>query len=679
MADHSTHAHTTKPLADGATRTSYEPPVSQDAASRTFVVSLDAKDGYAVITDFRAGDRIQLDCDELGDYQLIPGNHHGADNGGFCIFYVGEHRSSDAGDLIAEVSGPAAGSLDLMDASTFVWKIPEGVAIAVGLPSNDIVIGTDANDVLSGCMGSDVVIGGAGDDVISGVHTEMPLPGRDEIDVLIGGLGQDRFVLSGHHGIYYKDVVGQSSISYAAIQDFERGDRIVLEREKIGSYELVATTVGLSAATSIYYNRDGKPGISVYDDLISVVQGPAARSLDLMDANTFQWGIDPEAIDAVGGSTNDILMGSDGDDVLIGRGGSDGLMGGLGDDTLIGVDPEAPLPGQGETDVLIGDPGADLFVLGSRLKDFYLDFGTAGGKGYAAIQDFDTGDAIALAGAKGDYALQTCTVGLADATCIYANRDGEAGVGSDDDLVAVVQGPGASGLSLDSDQFRWGYEAPAIVTAQTLEARPGQLVEQSRLPQSGAFTCRNDEGGFSADFPSSSESSDVVMLGVASGPGRSRVDRSQTVEDADGASESIDRAARDCLPGEIDNYIHTRGGNDTIIGSAGSDFIRAGAGDDLIDARAGDDVVRSGSGSDRVALGSGADQLLITRDQLAGRDLLLDFSNEDRLVLADGIQVLSGIGTNLLTVGVATGAHQELQLTGGSLGTWSEGLIRSLP
>jgi Ca2+-binding RTX toxin-like protein len=151
------------------------------------------------------------------------------------------------------------------------------------------------------------------------------------------------------------------------------------------------------------------------------------------------------------------------------------------------------------------------------------------------------------------------------------------------------------------------------------------------------------------------------------------------VEDADGASESIDRAARDCLPGEIDNYIHTRGGNDTIIGSAGSDFIRAGAGDDLIDARAGDDVVRSGSGSDRVALGAGADQLLITRDQLAGRDLLLDFSNEDRLVLADGIQVLSGIGTNLLTVGVATGARQELQLTGGSLGTWSEGLIRSLP
>ncbi len=672
------HSHTTKPLADGATRTSYEPPVSQDAAARTFVVSLDATDGYAVITDFQAGDRIQLDCDELGDYQLIPGNHHGGANGGFCIFYVGEHRSSDAGDLIAEISGPAAGSLDLMDAATFVWKIPEGVAISVGLPSNDIVIGTDASDVLSGCMGSDVVIGGAGDDVISGVHTEMPLPGRGEIDVLIGGPGLDRLVLGGQHGIYYKDVVGRDTDSYAAIQDFEKGDQIVLECDQMGNYVLVESTVGLSAATCIYYNRDGKSGISDYDDLISVVQGPAARSLDLMDATTFQWFIDPEAIDAVGGAANDILMGSDDDDVLIGRGGTDVLIGGLGDDSLIGVDPEAPLPGQGETDVLIGAPGADTFVLGSGLKDYYLDFGTASGLGYAAIQDFGDNDFIALAGEQGDYELQSCSVGLSDATCIYADRDGQPGIGSGDDLVAVVQGSGAIGLTLDSARFRWGYEAPASVSADDLDALPGQLVEQSRLPQNGTFTCRMNDGGFSADFPSRSESSDVVMLGMGSGPDLSRVDRSQHVEAADGSSETIEQAGRDCLPGDIDNYIHTRGGNDTIIGSAGSDFIRAGAGDDLIDARAGDDVVRSGSGNDRVALGAGADQLLITRDQLSGRDLLLDFSSEDRLVLADGIRVLTGIGSNLLTVGFSADASQELQLTGGSLSTWSEGLIRSL-
>lgn len=131
------------------------------------------------------------------------------------------------------------------------------------------------------------------------------------------------------------------------------------------------------------------------------------------------------------------------------------------------------------------------------------------------------------------------------------------------------------------NQRCWGYEAPAIVSAQDLEARPGQLVDPSRLPKTGTFTCNSD-------------SSDVVMLGVGAGSGRTQVDRSQTVEAADGTSETIDVASRGLLT-EIDNDIHTRGGNDTIIGSAGRDFIRAGAGDDLIDARAGDDVVRSGS------------------------------------------------------------------------------------
>jgi chloramphenicol 3-O-phosphotransferase len=74
-----------------------------------------------------------------------------------------------------------------------------------------------------------------------------------------------------------------------------------------------------------------------------------------------------------------------------------------------------------------------------------------------------------------------------------------------------------------------------------------------------------------------------------------------------------------------------------------------------------------------------ADLLLITVDQLSGHDLLLDFSNEDRLLLSDGIKVLSGLGTGLLTVGLENGARQELQLGGGSLPTWSEGLIRFSP
>lgn len=561
------HNHTTKPLSDGATRTSYEPPVSQDPSSRTFVVSLEAKDGYAVITDFQKGDRIQLDCDELGDYQLIPGNHHGHDNGGFCIFYVGEHRSSDAGDLIAEVSGPAAGSLDLMDASTFIWKIPEGAAIAVGLPSNDIVMGTEANDVLSGCMGSDVVIGGPGDDVVSGVHTEMDLPGRGEIDVLIGGPGNDRFVLGGHHGVYYKDVVGRGNGSYAAIQDFEKGDQIVLECDQMGNYELVQTAVGLAPATAIYYNRDGKPGIGVYDDLIAQVQGPAARSLDLMDATTFQWIIDPKAIDADGGSANDILMGTDGNDRQVGRGGADVLIAGMGDDILIGVDPDAALPGQGETDVLIGGPGADVFVLGSDVKTYYLDGDKPGSGGYAAIQDFDVDDVITLAGTKGDYAFQSCTVGLSDATCIYANRDGQPGIGSDDDLVAVVQGPGASGLSLESTQLSWGGVVPELgrVTASASKS-DSVFSTPERLP--GTFAALPKIKDFDGNLHGQREAASEDTIRAYKFQGYLDVNKDDVQEEiyTNKISGRWVTLHRDKLNGEVEYEDHGKGGISRVVG-----------------------------------------------------------------------------------------------------------------
>jgi Ca2+-binding RTX toxin-like protein len=128
----------------------------------------------------------------------------------------------------------------------------------------------------------------------------------------------------------------------------------------------------------------------------------------------------------------------------------------------------------------------------------------------------------------------------------------------------------------------------------------------------------------------------------------------------------------------VHNYIHTRGGDDEIIGSAGNDYIRAGAGDDIIDGGAGNDVVRSGIGNDRITLGAGADKVLITRDQLEGRDVLLDFSAQDALVLADGITVLGGLGSSTLTVGYTGGAFQQLQLAGTSLPTWNPALVTTV-
>ena len=206
----------------------------------------------------------------------------------------------------------------------------------------------------------------------------------------------------------------------------------------------------------------------------------------------------------------------------------------------------------------------------------------------------------------------------------------------------------------------------------------GKLYDKSLLPESGEFRLNPTKGGFSADLPTQSTSKDDIQLTFIPGAPGQTIVVSELVKDEKGASETIADAARGILPAVINNYVHTREGDDRITGSSGVDFIRAGAGDDWIDAGAGDDIVRSGSGNDQVRLGPGNDKLLITRDQLAGVDRLFDFESGDRLVLADGIYVLAGIGTNQLKVGTSNGPFQELLLTGTSIPTWTNSVIQTV-
>ncbi|NBS62020.1 MAG: hypothetical protein EBT26_08305 [Microbacteriaceae bacterium] len=326
--------------------------------------------------------------------------------------------------------------------------------------------------------------GSQGEDRFVGVDPASSFPGRGEVDVLIGLPGADTFVLGGLGKVYYVDPLGQSARSYAAIQDFEKGDKIVLVCDEMGEYTLQNCTVGLSEATCIYYDRDGIAGVGLTDELIAIVQGPDALKLDLMDASTFIWDISPAAVDAKGGSANDILIGGDAADELIGRGGSDVIIGAMGADRLVGVDPLSVNPGRGEIDVLIGGPGSDVFVLADNKIRYYLDPTGKSASGYAAIQDFESGDKIALLGNKLDYVLQDCLVGLSPATCIYYNRDGLAGVGPTDDLVATVQGPNALNLNLDDvNTFVWSQTIYSGYTSRTT----GQSMILSLRPSGGSI------------------------------------------------------------------------------------------------------------------------------------------------------------------------------------------------
>ena len=125
-----------------------------------------------------------------------------------------------------------------------------------------------------------------------------------------------------------------------------------------------------------------------------------------------------------GGAGDDSLRGGRGRDTLTGGTGNDLLMGDDGDDKLIGSqltpDGEDLTP---EIDTLFGGAGVDTFVLATKDKELYNNFGR---DDYALIRDLTSEDFVQLLGSADRYEYKT--VG------------GNAELSLDGDLIAIAKG-----------------------------------------------------------------------------------------------------------------------------------------------------------------------------------------------------------------------------------------------
>jgi VCBS repeat-containing protein len=116
------------------------------------------------------------------------------------------------------------------------------------------------------------------------------------------------------------------------------------------------------------------------------------------------------------------------------------VLGGNGNDTLIGVQNPLVNPGNGEVDLLMGNKGADTFVLGDKNNPYYVGLGQ---QDYALIADFWVEDSIQLHGSAGDYVLGTAPVNAAKGTGIFLASDLN-------ELIGIIQGDAISNLSLSN-------------------------------------------------------------------------------------------------------------------------------------------------------------------------------------------------------------------------------------
>ena len=154
------------------------------------------------------------------------------------------------------------------------------------------------------------------------------------------------------------------------------------------------------------------------NDLVSILGGSGNDTLtgtagdDVIDGNNNP--VNPNAADS------DTLNGGAGNDMLFGRGGDDVLNGGIGNDTLDGGDGNDVLNGGADNDTLLGGNGNDTLDAGTGTDTLNGGAGNdrlTGGAGNDAIDGgADTDTAVVGTGATFAFNGTTWTVTSSDGT-----------------------------------------------------------------------------------------------------------------------------------------------------------------------------------------------------------------------------------------------------------------------
>ncbi|MCB9963605.1 MAG: type I secretion C-terminal target domain-containing protein [Rhodospirillales bacterium] len=271
---------------------------------------------------------------------------------------------------------------------------------------DDLLNGDDGNDMINGDFGSDIIHGGAGNDTLNGGEGSDDdfIYGEDGGDVMDGGLGADlldggrgddtfRFVADSlWAGNFYAHNVGSIYLPGTGqkvfLAGYNRGHDSFFGGE---GWDKVVLTSGNDA---IFLDDKYSPinaaagGIR----LDSIEEYDAGDGDDIVDLTSNRF----DALDVLihGGSGNDHLWssagndtihGDDGDDNIFGGGGDDILYGDAGNDTVCGAEDDDVLLGGSGNDSLYGKGGDDVLIGGSG--DDLLEGGA--GRDVFVFQSFD--------------------------------------------------------------------------------------------------------------------------------------------------------------------------------------------------------------------------------------------------------------------------------------------------
>jgi hypothetical protein len=208
------------------------------------------------------------------------------------------------------------------------------------------------------------------------------------------------------------------------------------------------TTTGTLISGTVSSALEAGEVLVVFRDGVSVGTGTVSNGVWTFadDVGSGSYHYTAQVQDAAGntGLMSNTYLSTGGVNLLTGTAKSDVIVGTAGDDRISGVPSTGSRIGKGTIDVLTGNGGADVFVLGDSRGRFYDD-GSARNPGksdYARITDFVTGDKLQLKGSAGDYLQSATTVSGFSGTGIYYDTNHNHVFDKYDELIALLQNHG---------------------------------------------------------------------------------------------------------------------------------------------------------------------------------------------------------------------------------------------
>ena len=493
-------------------------------------------------------------------------------------------------EKIKVLAGVSA-DLSAMTGAIDAWEIGFGATVLAG----------SGKDVLR-ATGSTLIDGGAGNDTLYGAGAK---------DTLLGGEGDDDFIISGTPTLV-NGGAGNDRVTLKASMTVDPNVFVSIERWQI------------SDGTTVLFT-DFTQGVNV--------------------------------VGAWGGTKGAKIGGGSGNDVIRSMQAGDDLFGGAGNDTLYGGGGEDRLAGGKGADILWGGEGADLFVFDAA------DAGT----GLDRIEDFELGiDTIVLEGFEFNTITGSNVAGGALVDIVHHDKTQSIFVANQSwtDIEKSIRWESAptGGISMPTEVVVTGTASADFLEVRTAGSRVETLEGNDQLtlyakPGSvdmGAGTDTLVVGASMAltDAMATGVEKIKVLAGVSAD--LSAMTGAIDAWEIGFGATVLAGSGKDVLRATGSTLIDGGAGNDTLYGAGAKDTLLGGEGDDDFIISGTPTLVNGGAGNDRVTL-----KASMTVDPNV-------FVSIERWQISDGTTVLFTDFTQGVNVVGAWGGTKGAKIGGGS-------------